>query len=330
MKKILITGGTGFIGSHLSEKLAHHGHDVTVFDRYNPTYNLGNLSNSKFQNKIKFIFGDIRDFDSVNNAVKRKDIIFHLAALIGIPYSYISPNAYIKTNIEGTYNILEAARINNCKKIFITSTSEVYGSAKYIPMDENHILQPQSPYSASKIGADNLSISYYKSFGSPVTIIRPFNTYGPRQSERAIIPSIINQIKNSSNGKINVGNINPTREFNFVDDICDAFSKAMKPNIAGETINIGNGFEISIKNLIYEISKQMGKKIRILQTKERVRPKESEVERLCSNSKKAKKLIRWKPIYSGKKGLIKGLKKTISWYLNNANYQSVSKNKYIV
>tara|TARA_B110000902_G_scaffold245118_1_gene298982 strand:+ start:125 stop:1135 length:1011 start_codon:yes stop_codon:yes gene_type:complete len=329
-RKILITGGTGFIGSHLAEKLVNLGHQVTVFDRYNPVYNIGNLSKSKFKEKINFIFGDIRDFDSVNNAVNKNDIIFHLAALIGIPYSYISPNAYIKTNIEGTYNVLEAARLNRCKKIFITSTSEVYGSARYVPMDEKHILQPQSPYSASKISADNLSLSYYNAFGSPVTIIRPFNTFGPRQSERAIIPSIINQIRNSKSGKIKVGNTKPTREFNYVEDICDAFVKAINLKKFGEVINIGNGYEISIKNLIFEIAQIMNKKIYIIKSKERVRPKKSEVTRLCSNSKKAKKLIKWVPKFSGKEGLNMGLRKTIEWYLTDLDYQSSSKNKYIV
>jgi len=229
MKKILITGGTGFIGSHLAETLVRYNHKVRIFDRYNPNYSLGNLSRSEFRSKIDFVFGDIRDYDSVVKAVKNCDIIFHLAALIGIPYSYVSPLAYIKTNIEGTYNILEAAKNLKTKKIFITSTSEVYGSAKYLPIDENHPLQPQSPYSASKIAADNLALSYHNSFDLPVNILRPFNVYGPRQSQRAIIPTLIRQIMNSkNNGYIEVGNIFPRREFNYVSDVCEGFLSSIK------------------------------------------------------------------------------------------------------
>ena len=330
MKKILITGGTGFIGSHLAEKCVKNGHKVTVFDRYNPNYNLGNLSNSKYKKKIKFIFGDLRDYDSVNNAIKNHDVVFHLAALIGIPYSYISPNAYIKTNIEGTYNVLESSKINKISKIIITSTSEVYGSAKYIPIDERHPLQPQSPYSASKISADNLALSYYYSFNLPVMILRPFNTFGPRQSNRAIIPTIINQLNNSKTGKIKIGNIQPFREFNYVEDVCEAFIKSIKSNKFGEIFNIGNGYHISIKNLVEVIAKIMKKKPHLIRSKERVRPAGSEVERLCSSNKKAKKLIKWKPKYFGKKGLIKALKLTIDWHLSDLKKNSINSKKYIV
>ena len=250
MKKILITGGTGFIGSHLAELCIKKGYKVTVFDRYNPNYNLGNLAGSPFKEKIKFIFGDIRDYDSVNNAINKNDIVFHLAALIGIPYSYISPNAYLKTNVEGTYNVLESCKNNKIKKIIITSTSEVYGSAKYIPIDEKHPLQPQSPYSASKISADNLALSYFYSFNLPVAIIRPFNTYGPRQSQRAIIPTIINQIINSKDGNIELGNLSPTRDFSYVEDTCEAFIKFINSSKSfGKVINIGSGSQISIINL---------------------------------------------------------------------------------
>ena len=224
MKKVLITGGTGFIGSHLAEFLFKKKYKVTVFDRYNSNYNLGLLNESKYKDNIEFIFGDIRDYDSVVNAVKGKDIVFHLAALIGIPYSYISPLAYLKTNTEGTYNILESCRIMKTKKIFVTSTSEVYGTAQYTPIDENHPLAPQSPYSASKIAADNLALSYFYSFNLPINIIRPFNTFGPRQSERAIIPTIINQILMSNSRKsLKLGNLTPKRDFNYVEDICNGF-----------------------------------------------------------------------------------------------------------
>ena len=328
MKKILITGGTGFIGSHLAEKFVAKGFKVSVFDRYNPDYNLGNLEKSNVKKKINFIFGDIRDFDSTNDAIKKNDIVIHLAALIGIPYSYVSPLAYIKTNIEGTYNVLESVKKNKISKLIVTSTSEVYGSAKYLPINENHPLQPQSPYSASKIAADNLALSYFYSFKTPVTIIRPFNTYGPRQSERAIIPSVINQIYTAKNNLIELGNINPTREFNYIEDICTAFLLTAKNKNFGEVINVGNGYEISIKRLVYKISKLMGKKIIIKRRNNRVRPKTSEVERLKSNNKKALKLLNWKPKFFGEKGLDKGLTKTIEWFLHNSTKDKG--NKYIL
>ncbi len=328
MKKILVTGGTGFIGSHLSEALVKNGYSVRVFDRYNPNYNLGNLKNSKYKSKIDFVFGDIRDYDSVVKAVKNCDIIFHLAALIGIPYSYHSPSAYIKTNIEGTYNILEAAKNLKTKKIFITSTSEVYGSAKYLPIDEEHPLQPQSPYSASKISADALSIAYFNSFDLPVNILRPFNTYGPRQSQRAIIPSLIKQIlKIEKKGKIFVGNVHPRREFNFVEDVCAAFLNAMKLKKYGQIINIGNGYDISIKQLINIISMIMNKKVEIKISKKRKRPQKSEVKRLSSSTRKTKKLLNWKPKYSNYKGLSLGLRKTIEW---NTKSENTFAKKYVI
>ena len=327
-KKILITGGTGFIGSHLAETFIKRGHKVRVFDRYNPNYNLGNLAHSDLKSKIDFVFGDIRDYDSVVNAAKNCDIIFHLAALIGIPYSYVSPLAYIKTNIEGTYNILEAAKKLKTKKIFITSTSEVYGSAKYLPIDENHPLQPQSPYSASKIAADNISLSYYNAFNLPVNILRPFNVFGPRQSERAIIPSVINQIYKSTDGKIFLGNLHPKREFNYIEDICSAFVNSININQYGHVIHVGNGYEVTIKDLVKKISKLMKKNVTILQKKERIRPQLSEVNILKSSNTKARKLLKWKPKYSGNTGLENGLNKSIKWYLKNISIYK--KNKYIL
>lgn len=323
MKKILVTGGTGFIGSHLAETLVAKGYSVKVFDRYNPNYNLGNLENSNLKSKIDFVFGDIRDYDSVLNAAKNCDIIFHLAALIGIPYSYVSPLAYIKTNIEGTYNILEAAKKLKTKKIFITSTSEVYGSAKYLPIDENHPLQPQSPYSASKIAADNLALSYYNSFNLPVNILRPFNVYGPRQSQRAIIPTLIKQIMNSKNNDcIEVGNISPRREFNYVSDVCEVFLSSIKLKHNGQIINIGNGYDVSIKELTQIIARLMNKKIKLKVNKERIRPSKSEVMQLRASFKKAKKLLNWQPVYKNLNGLEKGLRETINWNTKNKNYFS--------
>jgi len=327
-EKILITGGTGFIGSHLAELLSKKNFKVTVFDRYNPIYSLGNLKNSQLKNKINFIFGDLRDYDSVNKAVKENNIIIHLAALIGIPYSYYSPLAYLKTNMEGTYNILESVKNNKKKKLIVTSTSEVYGSADYIPIDETHPLKPQSPYSASKIAADNLALSYYHSFKTPVIILRPFNTFGPRQSERAIIPTIINQILRSKNNTIFLGNLYPKREFNFVDDVCKAYLKILKSKNYGEVFNVGNGYEISMKELALLISKIMNRKIKIKKSKIRIRTKSSEVDLLKSDNRKIKEIIKWQPEYHGRKGLIKGLEKTIKWFLDNPYKES--KKKYII
>ena len=328
MKKVLITGGTGFIGSHLAEYLINKKFKVTVFDRYNPNYNLGNLQNSQLKDKIKFIFGDIRDYDSTNRAIKDNDIIIHLAALIGIPYSYFSPLAYVKTNIEGTYNVLESVKSNKKKKVIITSTSEVYGTAEYTPIDEKHPLNPQSPYSASKIAADNLALSYYYSFKTPVTLIRPFNTFGPRQSERAIIPSIINQILRSKDNSISLGNLYPRREFNFVEDVCEGYYKALNKNNFGETINIGNGYDISIKELVKLISQIMDRKIKIKQISNRKRLINSEIDLLKSDFSKAKNILNWKPSHPGRTGLIRALKKTIEWYRNN-NSKDIGKT-YII
>lgn len=330
-KKVIITGGTGFIGSHLAELLVSKKFEVTVFDRYNPNYNLGNLSNSKYKKKIKFIFGDIRDYDSVFKALKGQDIVCHLAALIGIPYSYISPMAYIKTNVEGTYNILESAKNLNLQKVLITSTSEVYGSAMYTPIDEKHPLQPQSPYSASKIAADNLAMSYFYSFDAPVTIIRPFNTFGPRQSARAIIPTIIGQALVSKNNKIYLGNTHPKREFNFVEDICRGYLAAIKSNkIKGKVINIGGSIEISIKDLVKKIEKIINKKIIIVKDKKRIRMKKSEVKLLKCSNKLAKKCIKWRPIYAGEQGLNEALKITARWCQRNIRKIIFDKNKYII
>ena len=238
-KKIFITGATGFIGSHLCEMSVKKGFKVVGFDRYNSNYNLGWLEKSKYKKDINFIFGDIRDYDSVYKSMKGCNKVFHLAALIGIPYSYVSPLAYVKTNVEGTYNVLEAAKNLNLKDIIITSTSEVYGSAKYLPINEKHPLNAQSPYAASKISADQLALSYYKSFNLPIKIIRPFNTYGPRQSSRAVIPRIMLQCINKKNKKIILGNLSPTRDFNYVEDTCEAYFDVLKCNkLVGKTINV--------------------------------------------------------------------------------------------
>ena len=273
-KKILITGGTGFIGSHLAEMLVRQGNSVTCFDRYNINNNWGWLESSELSKDINIILGDIRDFDSVHDATAGQDIIFHLAALIGIPYSYKSPLAYIRTNIEGTYNVLESAKLRQTEKIIITSTSETYGTAQTIPIDESHPLVGQSPYSASKISADQLALSYYLSFDSPITIARPFNTYGPRQSSRAIIPTIFSQA--ILGDTLTLGNLSPTRDLTYVDDTCKGFLEiANHPDLNGEVINIGSNQEISIGALAELIKEIVGKDLIITESQDRLRPEKS-------------------------------------------------------
>ncbi len=317
MGKILVTGGTGFIGSHLVELLIKEGYDVVVYDRYNPNNDWGWLENSDFKNDLEVILGDIRDFDSVLRATKKVDTILHLAALIGIPYSYISPLAYIRTNIEGTYNVLEAARQKSIDNLIITSTSETYGSAQFTPIDESHPKVGQSPYSASKIAADQLALSYFKSFDLPVKIIRPFNTFGPRQSLRAIIPTIISQIK-SGEKEIKLGNLSPTRDLTYVIDTCWGFIEIMNsPEVIGEEVNLGMDEEISIKDLTSLINQLLGKEVKVVQEENRVRPSASEVERLRCNNKKITELTNWKPKFNIKEGL----KLTIDWFSKDENLQ---------
>ena len=318
-EKILITGAAGFIGSHLCEFFVKRGYDIVAFDRYNSNSQFGWLDLSPYKKRMKCILGDIRDYESVYKSMKNCKTVIHLAALIGIPYSYFSPLAYVKTNIEGTYNILEAAKNLNMKNIIITSTSEVYGSAKYLPIDEDHPINCQSPYAASKSAADQLALSFYKSFKLPVKIIRPFNTYGPRQSSRAIIPSIINQCQRNKNGNIFLGNLYPTRDLSYVEDICEAFFCVFKSKkLIGEVVNVGNNSNTSMKNLALKISKLMNVKIRIKSSKYKIRPKLSEVENLRCNNKKIKKYTKWKP----KTRLENGIKKTIEWIKSNRSYYS--------
>ncbi|HTB05407.1 MAG TPA: NAD-dependent 4,6-dehydratase LegB [Bacteroidia bacterium] len=312
-KRILITGAGGFIGSHLAELCVEKGYKVKAFLRYNSKNNWGWLESSPYKKEIEIITGDIRDFDSVSSAIKDCDEVFHLAALIGIPYSYVSPLAYIRTNIEGTYNVLEAARNQNLSNIIITSTSETYGTAQYVPIDENHPMVGQSPYSASKIGADQLAISYFRSFNLPVKIVRPFNTYGPRQSARAIIPTIISQLLQGNNS-IKLGNITPTRDLTFVKDTANGFIEiSASDKLNGAITNIGMKEEISVGDLVQLISKLMGKTITIETEKQRVRPDASEVERLFCNNDSILKNTKWKPSYN----LNKGLTETIEWLKKN-------------
>ena len=314
--KILVTGAGGFIGSHLAERCVELGYNVKAFVRYNSRNHWGWLEYSKFKNELDIIAADIRDYDSVLNALKNCSTVLHLAALIAIPYSYISPLAYIKTNIEGTYNVLQAAKVLEVENILITSTSETYGTAQYTPVDEKHPLVGQSPYSASKIAADQLAISYHRSFGLPVKIIRPFNTYGPRQSARAVIPTIINQIL-SRKKKIKLGSIHPTRDLTYVKDTVEGFlAVAESGKSIGEVINIGMNSEISIRNLVKLIAELMNVEIEIAIEKERLRPEKSEVERLRSDTKKAKELLGWSPKYT----LESGLKETIVWLKRNLDF----------
>lgn len=316
MKNILVTGAGGFIGSHLTELLVEKGYNVKAFVHYNSWNKWGWLDTSSLKNEVQIITGDIRDFDSVFAAMQGCDTVFHLAALIGIPYSYVSPQAYIKTNIDGTYNVLQSARQLGIEKIMVTSTSETYGTAQYVPIDENHPMVGQSPYSATKISADQLSISYFKSFDLPVKIVRPFNTYGPRQSARAIIPTVISQILNGEKS-LKLGNLSPTRDLTFVKDTANGFYQiALAGGLFGEITNIGMSEEISIGDLVKLISKLIGREVEIISDEQRIRPDKSEVERLFCNNQKILANTLWKPEYN----LESGLTETIDWIKNNLSY----------
>ena len=313
MRKILVTGAGGFIGSHLTELMVQEGYKVKAFVRYNSKNNWGWFENSSVKHEIEIVTGDIRDFDSVYNAAKGFDAIFHLAALVGIPYSYISPKAYIETNVIGTYNILQAAKELNTEQVLVTSTSETYGTAQYVPIDENHQLVGQSPYSATKISADQLAISYFRSFELPVKIVRPFNTFGPRQSSRAIIPTIISQIL-SGKKIIKLGNLNPTRDLTYVQDTVNGFYEIFKSDkLIGEVTNIGMNDEVNVKDLVLKIMELTNIKVEIESEAERTRPEKSEVERLRCDNTKIMKNTNWKPIYN----LKTGLKETIEFIKSN-------------
>ena len=318
-KKILVTGAAGFIGSHLVERLVADGASVRAFVHYNSQSQWGNLEllPDNILENVEIFTGDIQDPFAVQKAVDGCEIVFHLASLIAIPYSYVAPQSYVTTNVLGAVNVMQACRNIGVRKVVHTSTSECYGTAQYVPIDEKHSLQGQSPYSASKIGADMIAESYYRSFEVPVAIIRPFNTYGPRQSARAVIPTIITQILKGK--AVKLGNLNPTRDLNYVADTVTGFIKiAESPNSIGQVINIGSGQEISIGNLADKIMRLMGKQIEIRGEKERLRPEKSEVERLLCDNSRAKKLIDWYPEVS----LEDGLGKTIEWIKQNMdNYK---------
>lgn len=313
--KALITGAGGFIGSHLAELCIEEGYELTAFVHYNSRNDWGWLEESRYRSQMNVVAGDVRDYDSVYNAMKGCETVFHLAALIGIPYSYISPLAYIRTNIEGTYNILQSSRQLGVKNILITSTSETYGTAQYVPIDEKHPLVGQSPYSATKIAADNIALSFYRSFDLPVKIVRPFNTYGPRQSARAIIPTVIAQLL-AGNRVLNLGNLHPTRDLTFVKDTAKGFIEIAKSDkLFGQVTNIGMGAEISIGELVKVIASLTNSDVDIAADSQRVRPQRSEVERLCCNNSKLIESTGWKPRYD----LRRGLMETIKWMESNAN-----------
>ncbi|MCD3349939.1 SDR family NAD(P)-dependent oxidoreductase [Clostridium botulinum D/C] len=318
-KKVLVTGAEGFIGSHLTERLVELGADVTALVQYNSFNNWGWIDtfNKNIKDSIKVITGDVREYDNVKRMVSGQEVIMHLAALIAIPYSYLSPMAYVRTNVEGTTNILEACREEkNIQKIVHTSTSETYGTALYVPIDEKHPMQGQSPYSASKIGADKMAESFYKSFNLPIATIRPFNTYGPRQSARAVIPTIISQIL-AGKREIKLGSLTPTRDFNYVKDTAEAFVKiAESDRTMGEVINAGSNYEISIGDTVKKIIELIGHDVKVLCDEERIRPEKSEVNRLWADNTKIKNLTDWTPKYS----IDEGLAETIEWIKNNMQY----------
>ena len=325
-KVILITGADGFIGSHLVEMLVAKGYQIRALAQYNSFNNWGWLEDVKCKDKIEVLTGDIRDSHYCKLITKDVDIIFHLAALIAIPYSYIAPDSYVDTNIKGTLNICQAAKENGNIRVIHTSTSEVYGTAQYVPIDENHPTQPQSPYSATKIAADAMAMSFYNAFDLPVTIARPFNTYGPRQSARAVIPTIITQISNGIK-EIKLGDVTPTRDFNYVDDTCRGFiALAECDESIGETVNIGSNFEISIGDTLNLVKELMNSDVEFVVDENRIRPSKSEVFRLWCDNSKIKELTGFKPQVNIKEGL----QKTIDWITQPDNLKKYKSEIYNV
>ena len=320
-KKILVTGADGFIGSHLVERLVRDGHDVRAFMLYNSFGDWGWLEQAGADVRGRFepFLGDVRDPNGVRTAMKGCDVVLHLAALIAIPYSYHSPDAYVETNVRGTLNIVQAARDLGVAKVVHTSTSEVYGTARFVPITEDHPLQGQSPYSATKIGADQIALSFQTSFDTPIAIIRPFNTYGPRQSARAILPTIIAQIA-SGERRLKLGSLTPTRDFSFVADTVDGFvAVAQADATVGEVTNLGSNFEIAMGDAVQMIADIMGVEVEVLTDTSRLRPEKSEVERLWADNAKAARIAGWSPRYGGLDGLRRGLSETIDWFTEPAN-----------
>jgi NAD dependent epimerase/dehydratase len=320
-RKVLVTGADGFIGSHLTEALLDQGCQVRAFVYYNSFNSWGWLDSLSPQVRaaLDVFAGDVRDGHTVREAVSGCEVVFHLAALVAIPYSYHSPATYVETNIGGTLNVLQAAQELAVERVVHTSTSETYGTARYVPIDESHPLQGQSPYSATKIGADQMALAFHRSFGTPVTILRPFNTYGPRQSARAVIPTIITQIA-AGRDQVRLGALHPTRDFSYVSDTVAGFIAAAHSDAAvGEVVNVGSNFEISIGETAELIAEVMGRKIEVTCDPERLRPEESEVERLWASHEKACRLLGWTPVYLGREGLRRGLEATVTWFSRPEN-----------
>jgi dTDP-glucose 4,6-dehydratase len=331
-QKILVTGADGFIGSHLVESLVRQGHEIRAFVLYNSFNSWGLLDSCApdVVGKFEVFAGDIRDPHGVRAAMQDCHVILHLAALIGIPYSYHSPDTYVDTNIKGTLNVLQAARDLGVDQVIHTSTSEVYGSAQFVPITELHPLEGQSPYSASKIGADQMALAFHRSFGTPVTVIRPFNTYGPRQSARAVIPTVITQLA-SGDGTVRLGSVHPTRDFSYVSDTVRGFVSAIgSEGSFGEVVNLGSGFEVSIEVTAQMIADLMGVTADIQSHDDRVRPPLSEVDRLWADTSKAKELLGWQPAYGGVDGFRRGLEETIEWFSEPANLARYKSDVYNV
>lgn len=329
-KKILITGADGFIGSHLTEALVLAGYEVKAFTYYNSFNTWGWLDHCLpgVKGQFEVFSGDIRDSHGVRTAMQGCDAVLHLAALIAIPYSYHSPDTYVDTNVKGTLNVLQAARECAVSKVVHTSTSEVYGTARFVPITEDHPLQGQSPYAATKIGADQMALSFYSSFQLPVTIVRPFNTYGPRQSARAVIPTIVTQIAQGKRA-IHLGSLHPTRDFSFITDTVAGFIAALNSDVAvGEVINLGSNFEVSIGDTAKLIAEIMGESIAIHSDNQRIRPENSEVERLYASNTKAQRLLGWQPKFGGVDGLRRGLTRTIDWFQDKHNLSKYKTNIY--
>lgn len=323
--KVLITGADGFIGSHLTELLLEKGYNVKALCYYNSFNDWGWLNGMSHHN-LEIVTGDVRDPHFCKHITKDIDIVFHLAALIAIPYSYVAPDSYIDTNVKGTLNICQAAKENGVKKILVTSTSEVYGTAQYVPIDEKHPKQPQSPYSASKIGADAMAMSFYNSFQLPVVIVRPFNTYGPRQSARAVIPTIIAQIANGKR-EIKLGDLSPTRDFNYVKDTCEGFLQLANCDAAiGQEINIASNYEISVRDTLQLIAELLNAEVNFIEDTQRLRPANSEVFRLWGDNTKINSLTGFKPKYS----IRDGLQETIEWFINTENLKKYKADIYNV
>lgn len=325
MQKVLVTGADGFIGSHLTEMLLDEGYHVRALSYYNSFNDWGWLNDIKHP-ALEIVTGDVRDSNFCRHIVQGTEIVFHLAALIAIPYSYVAPDSYVDTNINGTLNICQAAKEYGVKKVLVTSTSEVYGTAQYVPIDEAHPKQPQSPYSATKIGADAMAKSFFSAFGLPVVIVRPFNTYGPRQSARAIIPTIITQIANGKK-EIKLGNLTPTRDFNYVKDTCRGFLELANCDAAvGQEVNVCSNYEISMRDTLELIARLMHSDVKFAEDIQRLRPENSEVFRLCGDNTKIRSLTGFVPRYS----IEEGLQETINWFLNKENLKKYKADIYNV